>query len=158
MLILETRRLLLRHFQMDDLDCLFNLYRDPEIRRYFPEGTLNYQETREELEWFLNGHPERPELGLWATIEKETGRFLGRCGLLPWMIDGQAEVEVAYMIDKSCWAQGLGTEAAQAVLEYGFEKLNLPRLVAGKPEVVRQVSQVDPRGYLANFWYKLFSK
>ena len=63
MLILETRRLLLRHFQMDDLDCLFNLYRDPEIRRYFPEGTLNYQETREELEWFLNGHPERPELG-----------------------------------------------------------------------------------------------
>ena len=47
--ILETNRLVLRHLVMDDLDELFALYSDPEIRRYFPDGTKNYEETKEEL-------------------------------------------------------------------------------------------------------------
>ncbi len=92
MKILETKRLLLRHLEMRDIDNLFILYEDPEIRRYFPEGTLTYDETKEELEWFLNGHPEHPELGLWAAIHKETGEFIGRCGLLPWVTDDRSEV------------------------------------------------------------------
>jgi RimJ/RimL family protein N-acetyltransferase len=57
MQILETDRLLLRHLVPDDLDALYALYRDPEMRRYFPvEGvspdrTLTREETWEELEW-----------------------------------------------------------------------------------------------------------
>jgi ribosomal-protein-alanine N-acetyltransferase len=113
----------------EDLDSLYALYRDSEIRRYFPEGTLTYDETKEELEWFLNGHPRHPELGLWATLHKATHKFIGRCGLLPWTIEGRDEVEVAYLIDKAYWRQGLGSEAAQAILDYGFEKLHLTRLI-----------------------------
>jgi RimJ/RimL family protein N-acetyltransferase len=127
--IFETKRLLLRRLVLDDLDQLFALYRDPEIRRYFPEGVLNYEDTKEELEWFLNGHPKHPELGLWATIHKETGKFIGRCGLLPWTIEGQSEVEIAYLLDKAFWKQGLATEAAAGILHYGFEQLNLSRLI-----------------------------
>ena len=129
MIILETNRLILRRLVLADLDALFALYSDPEIRRYFPEGTLSYEETKEEVEWFLNGHPEQPQLGLWATIHKESNQFIGRCGLLPWTIDQRPEVEVAYLLDKAYWGQGLGTEAAQAVLDYGFEQLGLSRLV-----------------------------
>lgn len=128
-IILETKRLILRHLIMEDLADLFALYSDPEIRQYFPEGVLNLEETKEELEWHMNGHPKYPELGLWATIHKETGKFIGRCGLLPWTIDGQHEVEVAYTISREFWGQGLGTEAAQAILNYAFEKLNLSRLI-----------------------------
>jgi RimJ/RimL family protein N-acetyltransferase len=129
MKILETNRLILRRLVLEDIDALFALYSDPEIRRYFPEGTLTYEETKEELEWFLNGHPEHPELGLWATIHKETGQFIGRCGLLPWEIEEQDEVEIAYMIAKEFQGQGLATEAALAILQYGFEKLELSRLI-----------------------------
>ncbi len=118
-----------RHLEPGDLESLCALYRDPEVRRYFPEGTLTREETKEELEWFLNGHPEHPELGLWGTIYKENNQFIGRCGLLPWVIDERAEVEVAYLLDKAYWGQGLGTEAAQAILDYGFEKLGLSRLI-----------------------------
>lgn len=128
-IILETKRLVLRRLVLEDLDDLFALYRDPEIRKYFPEGVLNYNDTKEELEWFLNGHPKHPELGLWATIHKETGKFIGRCGLLPWTIEGQAEVEIAYLLDKAFWKQGLATEAAQGLLRYGFEQLKLSRLI-----------------------------
>ncbi|MFO7663293.1 MAG: GNAT family N-acetyltransferase [Chloroflexota bacterium] len=133
-IILETERLYFRRLLMEDLDSLYALYSDPDIRRYFPieslsDGTLTYEETKEELEWFLNGHPKHPELGLWATIHKETGQFIGRCGLLPWTIDGQNEVEVAYMIAKSFWRQALGTEAALAIRDYAFDQLGLARLI-----------------------------
>jgi ribosomal-protein-alanine N-acetyltransferase len=129
MIILETERLTFRHLVSCDLDELYRLYRDPEIRRYYPEGTLTYEETRQELEWFLHGHPQHPELGLWATLLKPDGKFIGRCGLLPWVIDGQYEVEVAYMIAKEYWGQGLGTEAALGIRDYAFNRLGFSRLV-----------------------------
>jgi ribosomal-protein-alanine N-acetyltransferase len=131
MKILETKRLTLRTLQPQDLDDLFALYRDPEVRRYFPEGTLSFAQTKEELDWFLQGgDPDHPKLNLWATLHKETGRFIGRCGLIPWTIDGKEEVEIAYLLAKSHWRQGLGAEVAQALVRYGFEQLGLPRLIA----------------------------
>ena len=128
-IILETQRLFLRHQIIEDLDDLWALYCDPEITRYIPDAPRSREEAKEELEWHMNGHPRFPELGLWATIHKETGRFIGRCGLLPWEIDGQQEVEVAYTITREYWGQGLATEAAQAILHYGFEKLERSRLI-----------------------------
>ncbi len=130
MIILETKRLLFRHLAPVDLDDLFALYSDPEVARYIPDAPRTYDEAREELEWHQYGHPKHPDLGLWATIHKETGRFIGRCGLLPWTLDGRYEVEVAYLVARAFWGQGLGTEAAQAILTYGFERLRLPRLVS----------------------------
>jgi ribosomal-protein-alanine N-acetyltransferase len=129
MKILETKRLILRHQILNDLDDLFALYNDPDVVKYIPDAPQSYEEARQELKWHKNGHPEHPELGLWATIHKETNKFIGRCGLLPWKIDGQNEVEVAYLIDKAHWGRGLGTEAAKAILDYGFEKLMLSRLI-----------------------------
>ena len=129
MKILETKRLMLRHLEPTDLDDLFALYRDPDVIRYIPDAPRNYEETRGELEWFLNGHPDHPELGLWATIHKESQQFIGRCGLLPWTIDDQFEVEVAYLLAKAYWGQGLGTEVAQAIADYAFTQLQLTRLI-----------------------------
>jgi RimJ/RimL family protein N-acetyltransferase len=129
MKILETERLLFRHLESEDLDDLFALYCQPEVRQYIPDAPLTLAETQEEIEWFLNGHPKQPQLGLWATIHKETNRFIGRCGLLPWTINGNMEVEVAYLLEKAYWGQGLGTEAAQAILDYAFDMLQLPRLI-----------------------------
>lgn len=127
--ILETRCLLLRHLALSDLDDLWGLYRDPGITKYIPDAPRSREEAREELEWHMNSHPLYPELRLWATIHKETGKFIGRCGLLPWTIEGRREVEVAYTLAREFWSQGLGTEAAQGILDHGFEKLELKRLV-----------------------------
>ena len=129
MIILETRRLILRHPVIEDLDAYFTLYSDPEITRYIPDAPRNLEETREEVEWFLNGHPRFPELGLWATIHKDSGRFIGRCGLLPWTIDGVQEVEVAYTIARDYWGKGLATEVALAIRDYAFQRLRLSRMV-----------------------------
>jgi RimJ/RimL family protein N-acetyltransferase len=127
--VLETKRLMLRRLTLDDLDALFALYSDPDVRKYFPEGTLTYEETKEELEWIINVYYGQYGFGLWATIYQETGEFIGRCGLLPWTIEQRLEVEVAYLLAKAYWGQGLGTEVAQAIVDYGFEQLQLSRLI-----------------------------
>lgn len=129
MVVLETPRLILRHLVPEDLHALHALYRDPEIRRYFPEGTRTLEETRQELEWFRFGHPKYPDLGLWAAVERGSGAFLGRCGLLPWEIEGAHEVELAFLIDKARWGEGLATEAATGIVNHARNKLRLRRLV-----------------------------
>lgn len=128
--LLETPRLIVRRQVPADLDDLWALYCDPEITKYIPDAPRTREEALEELEWHMNGHPKNPDLGLWATIHKESGKFIGRCGLLPWAIEGLQEVEVAYTIARAYWGQGLATEAAQDILRYGFERLNLERLVS----------------------------
>ena len=118
--VIETERLALRRLTMNDLDALAEIYADADVRKYFPEGTLTYEETKEELEWIINVYYGQYGFGLWATMLKETNEFIGRCGLLPWTIDGRQEVEVAYLLAKAHWGRGLGTEAARAIVSYGF--------------------------------------
>jgi ribosomal-protein-alanine N-acetyltransferase len=126
MIVLETARLTLRHFEPGDLDALYGLYRDPEIRRHFPDGTRTLEQTREELDWFRE--PRR--LGLWATILRDGGAFIGRCGLIPWTIEDREEVEVAYMIGKPWQRRGFATEAARALIAFGFDRIGLDRIIA----------------------------
>jgi RimJ/RimL family protein N-acetyltransferase len=104
-IILETPRVILRRQVPADLDDLWGLYCDPEITKYIPDAPRTREEAREELELHMNGHPRNPQLGLWATIYKKSGRFIGRCGLLPWTIGDQQEVEVAYTIARPYWGK-----------------------------------------------------
>ena len=127
--ILETERLILRHFIMDDLNSLVAFYRDPEVTKHIPDAPRTTEETKEELGWHMNGDPQNPVLGLWVTIHKESSEFIGRCSLLPWTLGGQIEVEVAFALSKSYWGQGLATEAAQGIVQNAYEVLNLSRLV-----------------------------
>jgi ribosomal-protein-alanine N-acetyltransferase len=126
---LETQRLVFRRLVPGDLDALAALYADPEVRRYFPEGTLTRAQTADELAHFANGHPLDPRCGLWATLLKDTGEFVGRCGLLLYDMDGRREYEVAYTIARAHWGRGLATEAARGVRDYGFHGLGLERLI-----------------------------
>jgi len=127
--ILETARICLRPLTLEDLDALAALYADPDVRRYFPEGTQTRDETKEELEWIIDVYYGQYGFGLWATIEKATGTFIGRCGLLPWTIASQPEIEVAYLLDKRYWRQGLGTEIGRALADYAFEHLPVSRVI-----------------------------
>jgi [ribosomal protein S5]-alanine N-acetyltransferase len=128
-IVLETDRLILRRLTMDDLDNLFTLYHSPDVRKYYSEGIPSYEETRQELEWMINTCYAKYGFGMWGTILKATGQFISRCGLTPMDIEGQEDIEVGYMLAKAYWGQGLATEAAKAILDYGFEQVGLSRLI-----------------------------
>ena len=128
-IVFETARLLHRPLTLADLDALAPMYADPEIRRYYPEGTQTREQTKQEIEWIIERQYGRHGYGLWATILKETGALIGRCGLIPWHQPQGLEVEVAYLLDKPYWGQGLATEAARGIVDYAFGPLGLTKLV-----------------------------
>lgn len=111
------------------MDALAALYRDPDVRRYFPDGTLTREQTAAEIQWHSHEHPDYPSLGLWATIDRATGALIGRCGLLPWTIEGRDEVEMAFLISKERWGEGLATEAARGIVAHARDHLGLRRLI-----------------------------
>ena len=65
--VIETERLALRRLTLNDLDALAAIYSDEDVRKYFPEGILTYEQTKEELEWIINVYYGQYGFGLWAT-------------------------------------------------------------------------------------------
>ena len=63
-----------------------------------------------------------------AMIWKETDETIGSAGIQP--LDGTDEVEVGYSMIKDYWGKGIGTEAARAWLDHGFNHAGLDRIVA----------------------------
>ena len=134
MTILETDRLLLRRLTHEDVDNLANLYADAETMRFFG-GPRPRERAEDVINWCLEQYERNVTTGgcgpaFWATILKSDGAFIGRCGLLPQLVDGKAEAEVAYMIARPYWNQGLGTEVARGIKEWGFRHYGFPRLIS----------------------------
>ncbi|MEP0881423.1 GNAT family N-acetyltransferase [Trichocoleus sp. ST-U3] len=127
MIVTETPRLILRHLTWDDIDDLAAIFADPVVMKFFP-NTRTSEETKLNIEWIFSCY-EKYGFGLWATIHKADNQFIGRCGLIPQRVDGQEEVEIAYMLAKEYWGKGLATEAASAIRDYGFE-LGYNRLIS----------------------------
>jgi ribosomal-protein-alanine N-acetyltransferase len=128
----ETARLLLRHWQDDDLEQLVALYGDPRVARFLSVdgGPWPRERSVGAFEHFRRQWQERG-FGPWAAIDKHTGRWRGQIGLneLPrW--PGQDKVEVGWDLDPSVWGQGLATEGARAALRYGFEVVGLERIIS----------------------------
>lgn len=128
MTIIETERLVLRRLTLDDLDDMAALYADPEVMRFF-DGPRTRERAREVIIKSLHLY-ESLGYYFWATIHRADNRFIGRCGLLPQVVDGVEECEVAYMIARAYWGRGLATEAARAIKEYGFATYDFPRLIS----------------------------
>jgi ribosomal-protein-alanine N-acetyltransferase len=73
---------------------------------------------------------------------------MGRCGLIPWTINGRSEVEVAYMLGKQFWGQGLGVEIIRALVRHGFSSLGLKRLIALiAPENLPSIRSAEKSGF-----------
>jgi [ribosomal protein S5]-alanine N-acetyltransferase len=127
-IVLETRRLILRRLTLDDVEDLARIYADPDVMRFL-DGPRTLQQTQEWVEGNILWY-DRLEHDMLATVLKESGRLIGRCGLLKQTVDGVQEIEVAYMIDKPYWGRGLGTEAARALKEFGRRRFGYTRFIS----------------------------
>jgi ribosomal-protein-alanine N-acetyltransferase len=130
---IDTLRLRLRHFTPDDADDLYRIYSHPELFKYMSnDKPLLWEQTRA----FINSLTENWQLyqfGVWAIVYKKNQELIGHCGFK--FLENSQEIQMGYLLLKSYWRMGLGTEAAQAVLKYGFEVARLERIVAiAKPE------------------------
>ena len=114
--ILQTRRCILREMTEDDLDALYEVYRDPEVSKY----TENLYEDREKERTYIRDYIEQVYrfcgLGIWVIVLKETNTIIGRAGLA-WR-DGYDTPEIGFVIAKDYQRQGYAFEVCDAILHY----------------------------------------
>jgi ribosomal-protein-alanine N-acetyltransferase len=111
----------------DDLEYLHPIYSDSEVMKYVSQGVRNREETAADLLQIIADW-EKHGFGLWAVVCKENNQLIGDGGLR--FLGDTPEVEVGYVLAKAYWGKGLATEIAAASLKYGFEVLQLKKIVA----------------------------
>ena len=128
--MLETKRLLLRHWKDEDIPAFAAMNQDPAVMAYFP-ATLTNNET-EQLVTRIRQHFETKGFGLFAIELKSIGAFIGFVGLMTPSFEAHFTpcVEIGWRLAKPYWHQGYATEAARAVLSLAFEKYGLPEVVS----------------------------
>jgi ribosomal-protein-alanine N-acetyltransferase len=127
-MVIETERLLLRPYALEDADEQLRVISDPEFLRHMGP---QFRPTRDKvLVGFgrISEHWLRMGYGQWALELKGAGRLVGYCGLRH--LVPTDEVELLYGCDRDYWGRGLVTEAARASLRYGFERMKMGRVMA----------------------------
>jgi RimJ/RimL family protein N-acetyltransferase len=130
--LLETERLLLRQFTESDVDNLHDLDGDPEVMRFVNGGRPVPRDVirDETLPRFLRAYERFEGFGVWTTIERSTGEFVGWFEFYPRKDAGPDEVELGYRLRRSAWGKGYATEGSRALIRKGFTELGVQRVVA----------------------------
>lgn len=130
---LETTSVIIRPFTMGDAAALHAILRQEDVMRFLPESVMSLEEVREILAWIIDCYDKNsPEQIIKFTVAvtlRDTGELIGWVGLGPLDFE-PSQIELFYGMDKAFWGRGLATEAARAMLGYGFNKLGRPRIVA----------------------------
>lgn len=129
---LETDRLILREMTVDDESLMFQLNSDVEVQRELRSDCVTTEETREIIKRILIQY-EVNGIGRWLVFLKDTNEFLGWAGLKieTCEVYGRtAFVDLGYRILPQYWNKGYMTEAAKALVKYGFETMNYDTICA----------------------------
>ncbi len=127
-MILETERLCLRKFVPEDIEWHVKMYSDPNVMRFLGRGiTLTRDQTAKSLDWKISFY-EKNGFGEGVVLLKDTGEPIGHCGF--GYLPDRSDIEIAYAFIESSWGKGYATEISKAVLDYGFDKLDMKRIVA----------------------------
>lgn len=124
-LILETKRLALRTWTLEDSPAALQIWGDSEVMQFVGKPLENIEAARRVLTNAIAAQ-DKHGICLWAAVEKRSRKIVGCCGFHK-LQDG---LELVYHFIPQFWGKGYATEAAQACLAYGFGKLNAAKIIA----------------------------
>jgi [ribosomal protein S5]-alanine N-acetyltransferase len=127
---IETPRLILREFREDDWPAVLDYWNDPGSQRYNPDLPDRERFVRDLVAMFVASQAEEPRRR-WqlALVNKQDGRLIGNCGIRVNNPD-LGEANIGYELNPRDWGNGYATEAATAIVRFGFEELKLHRIWA----------------------------
>lgn len=129
MTVIESERLVLREFHLDDAEFILELLNEAAFLRFI--GDKGVRTLADARDYLLKGPIEsyrRFGFGLYRVSLREDGTPIGMCGLVK--REGLADVDVGFALQSRHWSRGYAVEAAAAVLDHGKRILNLGRIVA----------------------------
>ncbi len=127
---LETNRLILRKYVIDDAeDMFFNWASDPEVTRFLTWPTHSSLEISKKVlsEWILNYSDDN--YYNWAIVFKETGRVIGNIAVVKLnnIVDS---ADIGYCMNQGLWGNGIMPEALKAVIAFLFKEVGVNRIAA----------------------------
>ncbi len=127
-MILKTKRLIIRPFVYEDLKKLIEILTDPLVMSFLggPRSPNNIKEQFYAACEYFDKH----QVGLMALIEKKSNALMGRVGFIQNSIEGTEEFELVWILAKEYWDQGYATEAATALGDYAFAKLQKKHFIS----------------------------
>ena len=145
--IIESKRLVLREFDISDSKHFYDLNSDPEVLKYTGNGAFI---SISEAETFLKNYTDykRNGFGRWAVISKESSEFLGWCGL---KLNEEKLIDLGFRFFKNHWGKGYATESAKASLEHGFNTLKINEII-GRAAIDNKASVKVLEKLNMNFW------
>jgi len=148
MAILETERLTLRPFSVNDIDRMAELFADPDFMRFSLGVFTQREQTVAFIEkvvgWDRAGIPSQ-----FAVVPQGEDKLIGYCGFFHHPEHGVEDIEIGYRLDPKYWNRGLASEAAQAVRDHGFRELKLTRVISlVHPENLRSRRVAEKNGML----------
>ncbi len=132
--LIETPRLIMREFTLDDLEAVFEFSSDDEVTRL--TGDMGMVKTRDDARNVISNiwlaEYKKYGYGRYALVHKSDNGVIGFCGL-KFVPEGNLKLtvgrpDIGYRMLKDYWGQGLGYEAAKAALEYGRNELDLSNI------------------------------
>lgn len=126
---LETERLILRKVTENDVTSMYEYGNDPEVSKYVTwERHLTLSDTEDYLNFVLENYQEG-RLAPWAIEYKADGKMIGTIDFVQWKPSHQV-AEIGYVLHREYWGKGIMTEAANRVIQFGFEHMDLVRIQA----------------------------
>jgi RimJ/RimL family protein N-acetyltransferase len=125
---LETKRLILREFVKNDWQRVLEYQSDPLYLRYYEWTERTPEGAQEFVGWFLDHEKQQPRIKFQlAVLLKSSGQLIGNCGI---RMDkpGALQADIGYELDPKHWNHGYATEAAHAIVDFGFTRFNLHRV------------------------------
>jgi [ribosomal protein S5]-alanine N-acetyltransferase len=120
---IETQRLRIRSFQPNDWQAVYDYTSDPDVMMYIPEGPF----TPEQAKAFVADNMGE-QARFVAVLLKPDDMLVGHMEFHPWF--ASQTYEIGWIFNRAYHGQGYATEAAMALLQYGFEALHLHRIIA----------------------------
>ncbi len=130
MIILKTKRLILRTWQEQDLDPMSTINQDPLVCEFLPK-IGDRAVTKTLIQLFIN-HYKNYGFTAYAVELKSRGEFIGFVGLLMPSFEAHfmPAVEIGWRLDSQHWGKGYATEAAKAVVDFAITTLKLEEVVS----------------------------
>lgn len=126
--ILETERLTLRKLKIEDADAMYVYASNDEVTKYVLwDSHTSPEQTKQFLQFMIDKYKQ--ENYAWAVTLKDSDEFIGTIDYV--MLDHNERIgEIGYALSHLYWGKGYMSEAAKAVLHYGFTELHLERIQA----------------------------
>lgn len=128
--IADTKRLIIREMSTEDVPNMYEMYKNPEVRKYIPDIDEYLEVEVEKQAAYIRNVYSFYGYGIWGVFSKTSRKMIGRCGIENLMIDGREEIALSYLLDNTHWGYGYALECCNAVFDYARKELDISRIVA----------------------------